>query len=87
MNKNRPFGVALDSAEEGGLVPVALTPHVPIPPEEFARQMREICEKHWNDADEETDHIAADSLMVEVLSSLGYGEGCDAFVRMAKWYS
>lgn len=64
-----------------------ITPHVPITPAEFARRMYAIEDEHPDLRDEELDHIAADALMVEVLRSLGYGEGCDVFEKMPKCYS
>lgn len=52
-------------------------------PEEFATKMREIAES----GDTEAAHGHADDLLVEVLRSLGYGEGCDVFEAMHKWYA
>lgn len=37
--------------------------------------------------DTEDRHIAGDSLMQEVLTQLGYGEGADVFEEFDKWYA
>lgn len=58
-------------------------------PEEFARKMNEIT-YHVDDEgyfDEEVAHVKADNLMMEVLASLGYGEGVHIFDDMPKYYS
>ncbi len=51
-------------------------------PKEFAEKMRAI-----PTGDTEADHGRADDLMCELLRSLGYGEGVDAFEAMDKWYA
>ena len=52
-------------------------------PEEFAEKMAGIAEN----GDEERKHVAADSIMCELLKSLGFGEGVGIFEDMDKWYS
>lgn len=52
-------------------------------PEEFAEKMAGIAEN----GDEERNHVAADSIMCELLKSLGFGEGVGLFEDMDKWYS
>ena len=37
--------------------------------------------------DTERDHIDADFLMCQVLTSLGYRDGVDTFLAMQKWYA
>ena len=55
-----------------------------ITPQEFARKMRQVGEQN---ADVEICHKAADELLLEVLRQQGYGEGCDVFDSMNKWYA
>lgn len=52
-------------------------------PEEFAKKMSRIAES----VDAEADHVKADELMCQLLTSLGYGEGVKIFRDMYKWYS
>ena len=52
-------------------------------PEEFTEKMRALAAKY----DEEEFHIAADRLMGDLLTSLGYGEGVEVFEKTPKWYS
>lgn len=54
-------------------------------PAEFAARMREIIDTSVGD--EENIHVAMDDLMVELLTSLGYGEGCKVFTDQPKWYA
>lgn len=55
-----------------------------ITPAEFEDKMKEISES----GDEiDTNHIAADDLMCNVLKDLGYTKGVEIFERMPKWYS
>ena len=54
-------------------------------PDEFARRMKKISERE--DCDEEIMHHNADTLMMEVLRSLGYQEGVEIFDWMPKWYA
>lgn len=49
-------------------------------PAEFAQMMRLI-------SDAKAAHLQADSLMCEVLESLGYGEGVEIFENMEKSYA
>lgn len=59
---------------------------MPVPvmtPEEFAAKMRAIAAG----GDVEGCHSEADGLMLEVLTQLGYGEGCRVFGDMEKWYA
>lgn len=51
-------------------------------PEEFAERMKELLKMR----DEGNRHVAADELIVELLTSLGYSEGCDIFNSMLKYY-
>lgn len=51
--------------------------------ENFADIMRAID----YESDKEQGHILADKAMVEFLKHLGYGNGCDIFNNMSKWYS
>jgi len=61
------------------------TPAVPISPEEFAQQVRKACDI----LDTELTHIEADRVLIKVLRSLGYGEGCDIYdeARREFWYA
>lgn len=52
-------------------------------PKEFAKKMSYLAESD----DPEADHIKADELMCQLLTSLGYGEGVKIFREMYKWYS
>lgn len=54
-------------------------------PKEFTEKMMDIAK--LNERDEETSHVAADSLMCEVLTELGYGAGVDIFNEMCLWYA
>lgn len=51
-------------------------------PQAFAERMRKLTER--DDWDER--HVAGDNLMMEFLRHFGYGEGCDIFNEMEKWY-
>ena len=57
-----------------------------IKPADAAKLMREI--EHgpaaWHN---ERGHMNADELLVKVLRSLGYGELCDSYGRIEKWYA
>ena len=52
-------------------------------PEEFTQKMIEISMTD----DTQDRHEAGDSLMQEVLTQLGYGEGADVFEEFDKWYA
>lgn len=52
-------------------------------PKEFAEKMKALSEKY----DEEEFHIAADRLIGDLLTSMGYGEGIEVFEKTPKWYS
>ena len=52
-------------------------------PQEFAKKMSQLA----GGDDAEADHIKADELMCQLLTSLGYGEGVKIFRDMYKWYS
>ena len=51
--------------------------------DEFFRRMQAFSE----DDDTENGHCGADDHMVEILRRHGYGEGCDIFDAMYKWYA
>ena len=55
----------------------------PLTPEAFAAQMRHLA----TSTDWEGAHEAADALMGEILTALGYGEGVAVFQAMPKWYA
>ncbi len=57
----------------------------PMQPHEFARRMREIAQSAEDDP--EVGHLKADNLMIELLRSLGYGEGVNIFDEMPRWYA
>ena len=57
----------------------------PWTPEEFAAEMRS-CEEKYK-GDQEISHCVGDSIMEELLTALGYGEGVEIFERMPKWYA
>ena len=54
----------------------------PLTPKEFLKEM-----KKYNNDDPDSDHWNADTLMEELLISLGYGEGVTEFRQIDKWYS
>jgi hypothetical protein len=54
-----------------------------ITPAQFAERMQAIAKGD----DIEVEHGEADDLMELVLRRLGYGEGCDVFAKMDKWYA
>lgn len=60
-----------------------MTSEKPMTPEDFAARMAKIAA----DDDIEGSHVAGDVLMLKLLRSLGYGEGCDIFGRMDRWYA
>ena len=57
---------------------------MPMTPEEFAERMQAIKDKpeHFD----EYHHAPADALLVECLESLGYGEGCELYESIDKWF-
>ena len=57
---------------------------MPITPAEFEDKMKEIVNSGM-EPDEA--HIEADSLMMDILKSLGYEKGVQYFDAMEKWYS
>lgn len=57
----------------------------PMTPEEFEAKMREIFSSEGYDNEEA--HGKADTLMVQLLTSLGYGGGCKIFEDADKWYA
>jgi hypothetical protein len=63
----------------GGPIADAMTPI------EFALKMGEISRSYSGDP--EAAHGKADDLMCEMLRSLGYGDGVNAFEAMDKWYA
>ncbi len=56
----------------------------PMSAEEFAQRMRDIPQK---DGDTEYEHGVADALLCELLGSLGYCEGVNAYDAIPKWYA
>ena len=56
-------------------------------PAEFRFRMQECYILAERDGDEERAHENADLIIIELLRSLGYEEGCDVFEEMPKWYS
>lgn len=60
-----------------------------ITPKRFKKLMHDIfrpdAEDEWQDV--EDTHYEADLLMLRVLKSLGYEEGCEIFEQADKWYS
>ena len=56
--------------------------------EEFSERMKSIrANLAAFEYDEEIAHSCADSLMMETLTELGYGEGVEIFRNMPKWYA
>lgn len=55
-------------------------------PDEFAAEMRFIYDRQ-DRSDIEADHIEADKLLLKMLRELGYGQGCDIFEEIDKWYA
>ncbi len=58
----------------------------PVPlltPEQFTAEMRRLVALN----DEEQGHIQGDTIIVQLLTALGYGEGAAVFDNMDKWYS
>lgn len=69
-------------------------PETPIlTPEEFTKAMKDISDKLANPPkyrpyyDEEDAHMEMDDLMLDLLRSLGYGDGVDIFENTNKWYA
>ena len=62
-------------------------------PEEFTKAMKDISDKLANPPkyrpyyDEEDAHMEMDDLMLDLLRSLGYGDGVDIFENTNKWYA
>ena len=62
-------------------------------PEEFTKAMNDISDKLANPPkyrpyyDEEDAHMEMDDLMLDLLRSLGYGDGVDIFENTNKWYA
>lgn len=54
-------------------------------PAEFKELMQKIMIE--SGYDKEADHENADDLLIECLRSLGYGEGCDIYEQIEKWYA
>lgn len=54
-------------------------------PEQFAEKMRQIEIRYCGDP--EAMHGAADGLMCELLTELGYGEGVETFKKLDVWYA
>ena len=62
--------------------------NTPMTPEEFKQAMAEAYHEQWEiKPDEEDVHRAMDSIMCELLSDLGYGDGIDIFKYTPKWYA
>lgn len=56
-----------------------------ITPEEFFERMKAIA--NAPNYDEESAHGSADWLMMQTLTSLGYGAGVEVFDKMPVWYA
>ena len=62
-------------------------------PEEFTKSMKDISDKLVNPPkgypyyDKEDAHREMDDLMLDLLRSLGYGDGVDIFENTDKWYA
>ena len=54
-------------------------------PEQFAENMKIVAERYRGDT--EAVHSVADNLLVACLRALGYGDGCDIFDNLPKWYA
>lgn len=52
-------------------------------PEEFKQRMLDIRKGY----SKELGHVVMDELMIQILRSFGYGEGCDIFDNAPKWYA
>ncbi len=57
----------------------------PMTPADFKAAMRKIADIDGEDP--EVAHCKSDALMMRVLYSLGYGDGCDIFEEMTRWYA
>lgn len=56
--------------------------------EEFKQRMEDVEDKFNNNVyDQEIAHIAADRLIIECLTSLGYVDGIAIFEQLPKWYA
>ena len=51
-------------------------------PEQFTDRM-----SRTKNLDQETQHIEQDEIMLELLESLGYGEGVQVYKTTCKWYA
>lgn len=70
-----------------GYVP-ASTPAPNILLEENTAAMRKLASSAWNSGDyDDSPHLAADSLLCDVLEKLGYGELVAAYYQVPKWYA
>jgi hypothetical protein len=56
----------------------------PMTPERALAELRALKAK---DRDEESGHIRADDILVELLKALGYTEVAEAFDDLPKWYA
>lgn len=57
-------------------------------PAEFRDEMAELYHKHIDaEDDQKAAHMEMDVRMVNLLRSLGYGEGCDIFTVTPKWFA
>jgi len=54
-------------------------------PDEFLNKMKEF-NKNYSD-DPESLHGFGDQLMIDILSSLGYSDGCNEFLSWNIWYA
>lgn len=54
-------------------------------PLEFLKEMQDI--ESDKDAGQDDRHRWADTVMCDLLRSLGYGEGVEVFEKMKKWYA
>jgi hypothetical protein len=54
-------------------------------PAEFKERMADLAEISRGDT--EANRYLAELLLLECLRSLGYGEGCDIYEQIEKWYA
>lgn len=50
------------------------------------KELEEIAAQGW-DGDVETNHIRADSILLDILRGLGHDDVVDAFTKIPRWYA